>query len=86
LDSNGDLDEDAFKRHYPNFGKLLFDFVIMTILLLYYDETLRSWPSSDILLRLANQAIDIILQCNATDTLNIAETRKSLIIILKKPI
>jgi len=84
FDLNGDLDEDAFKRYYPNFGKMLVDFVTMTIILLYYEEALHSWPSSEILLHLANQAIEIILWFNTADTLNVAEKCKSLIILLEK--
>ena len=63
---------------------MLVDFVTMTIILLYYDTTLKSWPSSTTLFRLATQAIEIILGHNTVDTINVAEIRKSLIILLEK--
>ena len=82
IDSNGDLDEDAFKRRYPNFGKILSDFVTMAIILLYFDQIIQSWPSSDILLSLAKRAIEIILAANAKDTSNVVENSKFLISLL----
>jgi hypothetical protein len=70
---NGELDEESFKRRYPVVGQMLLDFITMTIILLYYDNTLSSWPNSDTLTLLAQKAIDIILQAHATDSRIIAE-------------
>jgi hypothetical protein len=87
FDPNGDLNEHAFRRRHPNFGSMLVDFVTMAIILLYYDPAgiLRSsWTNSDILIILADKAIEIILKANATDTGTIAETCKYLISLLKE--